>query len=139
MAPQTPRGTAITSATIETISEPTNNGMMPYQSCQKLAVIHCVPNRKEVIARYAGTGLFGSHARSFSTTAGSCFAYCSTSAFHFVKAFRDLALVNAGDTASSSFIWGFIESAICANLSVAERSAANCSAALPAGAAAALD
>ena len=42
--------------------EPTNNGIMPYQSCQKLAVVQLVPKRKEVMARYAGTGLFGSHA-----------------------------------------------------------------------------
>ena len=111
---------------------------MPYQSCQKLAVIHCVPNRNEVMARYAGTGLFGSHARSSSTTAGSCFRYSSTSAFHFAKALRALAFVNAGDPASSSFICAFIESEICANLSVAERSAANCSASLPVGTAAAL-
>src|SRR4030095_13887925 len=101
MAPQTPSGTAITSATIETISEPTNNGMMPYQSCQKLAVIHCVPNRNEVMARYAGTGLFGSHARSFSVTAGGCLRYPSTSAFQFAKALRAWAVVNAGAVASS--------------------------------------
>src|SRR5262245_66267769 len=107
--------------------------MMPYQSCQKLAVIHCVPNRNEVMARYAGTGLFGSHARSFSTAAGSCFRYVSTSAFHFAKALRALAVDNAGGPASSLFICAFIESAICANLSVAVRSVAICSDFLHAG------
>src|SRR5262245_457847 len=111
--------------------------MMPYQSCQKLAVIHWVPNRKEVMARYAGTGLFGSHVRRFSTTAGSCFRYSSTSAFHFANVLRALAVVNAGGAVSSLLTCAFIESAICANLSVAERSAAICSVSLPAGVAAA--
>src|SRR6516162_421321 len=126
-----PRGTAISSATIETISEPTNNGMMPYQSCQKLAVIHCVPNRKEVTARYAGTGLLESHERSFSTDVGSWLRYSSTSVFHFAKAFRALELVNAGDDVISSFICAFIASAICWNSPVAERSLAICSASEP--------
>ena len=44
------------SATIETMIEPTSSGMIPYQSCQKLAVIQSRPNRNEVTARYAGTG-----------------------------------------------------------------------------------
>ena len=44
---------------------------MPYQSCQKLAVIHSVPNRNDVTARYAGIGLCASQARSCAEASGS--------------------------------------------------------------------
>ena len=49
-AEKIPSGTAITSATSATMIEPTSNGMIPYQSCQKLAVIQFVPKRNDVIA-----------------------------------------------------------------------------------------
>src|SRR5262249_57635010 len=126
-------GMGMKSGRVESKREATNNRMMPYQSCQKLAVIHCVSNRNEVIARYTGTGWFGSHARSFSTTAGSCLRYASTSVLQLAKALRALALVNDRGATSSWFICAVIESAICANLSVAERRMVICSVSFPAG------
>ena len=46
MAAATPNGTAKTSATAETMIDPTNNGRMPYQSCQKLAVIQSLSKKE---------------------------------------------------------------------------------------------
>ena len=57
---------AMTSATAETMIEPTNKGWMPYQSCQKLAVIQSCPKRKALMPRYHGTGRAGSQFTSCS-------------------------------------------------------------------------
>ena len=40
--------------------------MIPYQSCQKLAVTHSRPKRKELIERYHGIGKSGDQVRNFS-------------------------------------------------------------------------
>ena len=70
-AEATPSGTAKASATNETMIEPTSSGRMPYQSCQKLAVIQSRPKRNELIERYHGTGSSGDHVRNFSAAGGS--------------------------------------------------------------------
>ena len=71
MADATPSGTAKASATNETMIEPTRSGRMPYQSCQKLAVIQLRPKRKALIERYHGTGSSADHVRNFSAAGGS--------------------------------------------------------------------
>src|ERR1700682_2303905 len=87
MAEATPSGTAMIKATIETMIEPTSNGTIPYQSCQKLAVIHSRPKRKELIDRYHGIGASGDQVRSFSEAAGNPARYSRVRVFHCSKAF----------------------------------------------------
>src|ERR1700730_6744864 len=83
----TPNGTAMTSATIETRIDPTSNGMIPYQSCQKLAVTHSRPKRKELIERYHGIGESGDQVRNFSEAAGNPARYSRVRVFHCSNAF----------------------------------------------------
>src|SRR5687767_6493858 len=87
MAEATPSGTAMARATIETMRDPTNSGTIPYQSCQKLAVTHSLPNRNELIERYQGIGASPDQVRSFSEAAGLPARYSRTRVFHCSKAF----------------------------------------------------
>src|SRR5437588_2048398 len=111
------------SATAATMIEPTRSVMIPYQSCQKLAVIQFVPKRNEVIARYAGTGSFGFQARSRSETLGSWFRYRRVVLFHCSKDSWVFGFVNCGGFERRLSIFAFIPSAIFGNFSSAERSA----------------
>src|ERR1700682_4372054 len=87
MAEATPSGTAIKSATMETMIDPTSSGTIPYQSCQKLAVTHSRPKRNELIERYQGMDASGDQFRSFSDAAGSPARYSRVRVFHCSKAF----------------------------------------------------
>src|SRR5437588_430019 len=86
MAEATPSGTAKNNATIETRTDPTRRGMIPYQSCQKLAVTHSRPKRNELIERYQGIGASGVQVRSFSEAAGRPARYSRVRVFHCSKA-----------------------------------------------------
>src|SRR4029453_5386109 len=121
MAEQTPRGRAIISATPATMIEPTSNGIIPYQSCQKLAVIQFVPKRKEVIVRAAGTGSSGFQARSFCAVAGNCARYFLVFSFQFSNASFAFGSFKAGGAASKLSIFPFIVLAIGGNFSSAPR------------------
>src|SRR5450631_3276967 len=82
-----PSGTAMINATIETRIDPTSKGMIPYQSCQKLAVTQSRPKRNELIERYHGIGASGDQVRSFSEAAGNPARYWRVRVFHCSKAF----------------------------------------------------
>src|ERR1700730_4764082 len=99
MAEETPRGTAKNNATIETRTEPTSRGMIPYQSCQKLAVTHSRPKRNELIERYHGIDASGVQVRSFSEAAGRPARYLRVRVFHCSKAFCPTASGNGGASA----------------------------------------
>src|ERR1044072_9898850 len=100
MAEATPNGTAKNSATIETRIDPTSRGMIPYQSCQKLAVTHSRPKRKELIERYHGMGASGDQVRRCSEAAGKPARYWRVRGFHCSKAFCPAGSGNAGAWAS---------------------------------------
>src|SRR3954452_19713703 len=82
MADATPNGTAIKRATIETMTEPTRSGTIPYQSCQKLAVTQSRPKRNELMERYHGIGVSADQVRNFSDAAGSAARYSRAALFH---------------------------------------------------------
>src|ERR1043166_6926395 len=76
--------------------EPTNNGTIPYQSCQKLAVTHSRPKRNELIERYHGIGTSGDQVRSFSEAAGNAARYSRVRVFHCSKALCPAESGNGG-------------------------------------------
>src|SRR6266404_8398866 len=96
MAEATPSGTAKNNATSETRTDPTSNGIIPYQSCQKLAVTHSRPKRKELIARYHGIEASGDQVRSFSDAAGNLARYSRVRVCHFSNAFCTAGSGNGG-------------------------------------------
>src|SRR5437762_13919099 len=100
MADATPSGTAKNNATSETRIDPTSKGIIPYQSCQKLAVTQSRPKRKELIERYHGISASGDQVRNFSEAAGNPARYCRARVFHCSKAFCPAGSGNSGARAS---------------------------------------